>query len=227
MELLRRKEISKSTRQYIQQVRTVSPCPNFKWGATKSRRLVWCVAGGVVAYLLWGCSHELRPLASGTRHVENATHGLVFGRIKVIPESHDHMANLPAYELGWWLTRQESGERFVVMPLTKDGAFVLNLSEGTYQVTRLFYHGNGVWDGSIPANFTVAPGHVTYLGTWVLRFDTDRTARAAVKAEVIDELPIAERELGYVYLGPSKPVRVALLTSQPEGYFSRWTPGTD
>lgn len=77
------------------------------------------------------------------------------------------------------------GGTFCGQALNKNGAFVQNVSKGIYQAT---------WNGAIPANSTVAPGYVTYLGIWVRRFDPDRMALAAVKAEIIDELPIAECE---------------------------------
>lgn len=169
---------------------------------------------------LSACAVPVLPLPPGTAQVENSSRGLVFGRIEVLRDGYDQMAYSFGKEFGWWLTREESGERFVVRTLTHDGPFVVNLPAGRYRVTGLIYdEGAGVWEGKLPATFSVNAGEATYLGTWEIQFLKTGMA-GKVSAKVVDQLTKARGELRGAYTGTPKPITVALLDSAREGYFS-------
>jgi hypothetical protein len=123
-------------------------------------------------------------------------------------------------EFGWWLTREGPGDRFVVRTLTHDGPYVVNLPAGRYRVTGLIYdEGAGVWEGELPATFTVNAGEATYLGTWEIQFVKSGMA-GKVSAKVVDQLTKASGELRGTYTGTPKLITVTLLDSAREGYFS-------
>lgn len=170
--------------------------------------------------LLSACAVPVLPVAPGTTQVENSTRGLVFGRVQVMRDGYDQMAYSFGKEFGWWLTREDSGERFVVHALTHEGPFVVNLPAGRYRVTGLIYdEGAAVWEGELPASFTVSAGGATYLGTWEIQFVKVGMA-GKVSGKVVDQLNKARGELLGTYTGTPKPITVALLDSAREGYFS-------
>ncbi|MDO8547993.1 MAG: hypothetical protein Q7R68_11640 [Nitrospirales bacterium] len=175
------------------------------------------LAAGV---LVSACAVPVMPLSPGTAQVENSTRGLVFGRIQVVRDGYDQMAYSFGKEFGWWLTREDSGERFVVPALTHEGPFVVNLPAGRYRVTGLIYdEGAAVWEGELPATFTVSAGGATYLGTWEIQFVKVGMA-GKVRGRVVDQLSKAQGELRETYTGAPKPISVALLDSARDGYFS-------
>lgn len=175
------------------------------------------VAAGV---LVSACAVPVLPVAPGTTQVENSTRGLAFGRIQVVRDGYDQMAYSFGKEFGWWLTREDSGERVVVRTLTQEGPFVVNLPAGQYRVTGLIYdEGAAVWEGELPATFTVNAGGATYLGTWEIQFVKVGMA-GKVSGRVVDQLNKAQGELRETYTGAPKPISVALLDSAREGYFS-------
>ena len=175
------------------------------------------VAAGV---LVSACAVPVLPVAPGTTQVENSTRGLAFGRIQVVRDGYDQMAYSFGKEFGWWLTREDSGERFVVPALTHEGPFVINLPAGRYRVTGLIYdEGAAVWEGELPATFTVSAGGATYLGTWEIQFVKVGMA-GKVSGRVVDQLSKAQGELRETYTGAPKPISVALLDSARDGYFS-------
>ena len=175
------------------------------------------VAAGV---LVSACAVPVLPVAPGTTQVENSTRGLAFGRIQVVRDGYDQMAYSFGKEFGWWLTREDSGERVVVRTLTQEGPFVVNLPAGQYRVTGLIYdEGAAVWEGELPATFTVNAGGATYLGTWEIQFVKVGMA-GKVSGRVVDQLSKASGELRETYTGAPKPISVALLDSAREGYFS-------
>lgn len=170
--------------------------------------------------MLSACTVPILPLAPGTSQVENSSRGLVFGRIQVVRDGYDQMAYSFGKEFGWWLTREESGERFVVSTLTHDGPFVINLPAGRYRVTGLIYdEGAAVWEGRLLATFSVKAGEARYLGTWEIQF-VETGMAGKVSGKVMDQLDKASGELRGAYTGAPKPVTVALLDSAREGYFS-------
>ena len=172
------------------------------------------------ASALSACAVPVLPLSSGTAQVENSTRGLAFGRIQVVRDGYDQMAYSFGNEFGWWLTREDSGERFVVPALTHEGPFVINLPAGRYRVTGLIYdEGAAVWEGELPATFTVNAGGATYLGTWEIQFVKVGMADK-VSGRVVDQLSKAQGELRETYTGAPKPISVALLDSARDGYFS-------
>ena len=170
--------------------------------------------------LLSACAVPVLSLPLGTTQVENSTRGLVFGRIQVMRDGYDQMAYSFGKEFGWWLTRENSGERFVVHTLTHDGPFVVNLPAGRYHVTGLIYdEGAAVWEGQLLATFIVRASEATYLGTWEIQFVKTGMA-GKVSGRVVDQLNKARGELRETYKGTPKPITVALLDSAGEGYFS-------
>lgn len=173
-----------------------------------------------VGVLVSACAVPVLPVAPGTTQVENSTRGLAFGRIQVVRDGYDQMAYSFGKEFGWWLTREDSGERFVVPALTHEGPFVVNLPAGRYRVTGLIYdEGAAVWEGRLPAVFTVKAGEATYLGTWEIQFVKVGMA-GKVSGKVVDQLNKARGELSGAYTGTPKPIAVALLDSARDGYFS-------
>lgn len=173
-----------------------------------------------VGVLVSACAVPVLPLSPGTTQVENSTRGLVFGRVQVMRDGYDQMAYSFGKEFGWWLTREDSEERVVVRTLTQDGPFVVNLPVGRYRVTGLIYdEGAAVWEGRLPATFTVKAGEATYLGTWEIQFVKTGMA-GKVSGRVVDQLGKASGELRETYQGAPKPISVALLESARDGYFS-------
>ncbi len=123
-------------------------------------------------------------------------------------------------EFGWWMTEENTDRRYVVRTLTRDGAFALNLPAGRYRITGLIYdEGAGVWEGKVPAEFHVAAGEATYLGTWRITFEFPGRA-GNVTAGVMNELDRARPILLKTYVGPPKPLEVSLLHTAQQGYFS-------
>ena len=166
------------------------------------------------------CARPVLPVSQGTAELRNTTHGLVFGRIEIIRADSDQMAYSFGKEFGWWLTRTDTGARYVVWTLTREGPFVLNLPSGPYRVTGLIYdEGAGVWEGKVPAEFHVAAGEATYLGTWRIKFEFPGQA-GNVTAGVINELDRARPILLKTYVGPPKSLEVSLLRTAEQGYFN-------
>jgi hypothetical protein len=163
------------------------------------------------------CAIPVLPLQPGTVQVENSTHGLIFGRIQVFREGRDQMVTL-GKTFGWWLRHENSGRPYVVWLLTHDGPFVVSLPSGQYQVTRIVYDESaGVWEGTLGARFMVKAGEATYLGTW--RIDMEFRGRAGrIYGRVVEDLVHAQQHFFLTYVGSAKPMGVALLDSEPEGF---------
>ena len=158
----------------------------------------------------------LLPLPPGTAEIHDAGHGLVFGQIRIIRAGFDQMAYSLGKEFGWWLTREGSGERYVVRTLTREGPFALELPQGHYRVTGVIYdEGAGVWEGRVPASFTVEAGAHTYLGVWQIEFAFEGQSGKATARVVNDFERVRSAELV-----SQIPLRIALLDSAKEGYFS-------
>jgi hypothetical protein len=177
------------------------------------------IASLLCAHVLSSCATPLLPLPPGTAEVHDAGHGLVFGQIRIIRAGFDQMAYSFGKEFGWWLTQIDTGTRYVVRTLTHEGPFVLNLPSG-YRITGLIYdEGAGVWEGKVSADFHVAAGEATYLGTWSITFEFPGRA-GNVTAGVVNELDRARPLLLKTYVGRPKPLKVSLLHTAQQGYFS-------
>jgi hypothetical protein len=176
----------------------------------------------LVSGLVWiqsACTIPVLPLQPGTVQVENSTHGLIFGKIQVFRKGDDQMVTL-GKTFGWWLLHEDSGRHYVVWLLTHDGPFVVNLPGGQYQVTRIVYDESaGVWEGTLGASFMVKAGEATYLGTWHIDMEF-RGKAGRIYGRVEDELEQAQKYFFRTYVGAAKPMGIALLHSEPEGFLS-------
>jgi hypothetical protein len=179
----------------------------------------------LVSGLVWiqsACAIPVLPLEPGTVQVENSTHGLIFGRIEVFRNGQDQMMTL-GQTFGCWLLHEDSGRHYVVWQLTHDGHFVVNLPGGEYQVTRIVYDESaGVWEGTLGASFMVKPGEATYLGTWHIDMEFHGQA-GRIYGRVEKEWEQAQKNFLHTYVGAAKPMGIALLHSEPEGFLSSVT----
>ena len=183
-----------------------------------------CLAAGAVAGLLLSCTNTVlvRPIEPGTALVEKPGQGLVFGHIAVIRDGEYQMTSLPGFprEFGWVLTQAGSGKRYVVNPLTQDGPFVLELPGGSYEVTKLMYEERaGLWEGRLPASFSVRLGEATYLGTWEITF-TNLGSSSRILGGVVNQLIAASDDLKQNYAGTLQPITLGLLESARDGFLS-------
>jgi hypothetical protein len=179
----------------------------------------------LVSGLVWiqsACAIPVLPLQPGTVQVENSTHGLIFGRIEVFRKGQDQMMTL-GKTFGWWLLHEDSGRHYVVWLLTHDGPFIVNLPGGQYQVTRIVYDESaGVWEGTLGATFMVKAGEATYLGTWHIDMEFHGQA-GRIYGRVEKEWEQAQKNFFHTYMGAEKPMGIALLLSEPEGFLSSIT----
>ena len=179
------------------------------------------IAAGMVG-CLWGCAELVRPIEPGTALTESPGHGLVFGRIAVIRDDEDQFSALPSFpkEFGWVLTQAGSGKRYVVSPLTQNGVFVLELATGSYEVSKLMYDERaGLWEGRLPARFSVQSSGLNYVGTWAIEF-TNLGPSSKIVGKVVNQLDEARDDLMQTYRWKQPPVTVSLLESAQEGYLS-------
>lgn len=175
---------------------------------------------------LFGCAEMILPIPPGTTVVEDSGYGLIFGRVAVIRDGEDQMTSLPGFpkEFGWALTQTGSGKRYVVSPLTQNGIFLLALPAGSYQVSKLMYEERaGLWEGRLPARFSVRPGETTYLGTWEITF-TNLGSSSRLVGGVRNQLNAASNDLKETYAGKLPPITLGLLDSDLRGYFSLMRP---
>lgn len=187
-----------------------------------------CLAAGVVAGLLLACTNTVlvRPIEPGTAVTEKPGYGLAFGRIAIMRDGEDQLAALPRFpkEFGWVLTQAGTGKRYVVSPLTQDGPFALELPGGFYEVTKLMYEERaGLWEGRLPASFSVKPGELTYLGTWQITF-MNLGQSSKISGGVVNQLKEASDDLQQTYLGKLQPVTLGLLESALQGHISLMRP---
>ncbi len=191
---------------------------------TRRHPLTACLAAGTLAGLLLSCANTvlIRPIEPGTSLVAPSGHGLVFGRIAVIRDSEDQLAALPAFpkEFGWVLQELKTGRKYVVDSLTQNGPFVLDLQGGSYEVTKLMYEERaGLWEGRLPASFSVKPGQLVYLGTWQITF-TNLGPSSKISGGVANQLKEASDDLKQNYEGKLQPITQGLMESALQGYFS-------
>jgi hypothetical protein len=162
----------------------------------------------------------LLPLPPSTAEIHDAGHGIVFGQIRIIRAGFDQMAYSFGKEFGWWLTHEESGKRYVIRTLAREGPFALELPEGRYWVTGVIYdEGAGVWEGRVPASFTVEAGTRTYLGVWQIEFAFEGQS-GKVSARVVNDLERVRSDQSISPDAAQIPLRIALLDSAKEGYFN-------
>ena len=188
----------------------------------RSRRVSNLLAAAGIAGCVWGCAELVRPIEPGTALTESPGHGLVFGRIAVIRDDEDQFSALPSFpkEFGWVLTQAGSGKRYVVSPLTQNGVFVLELATGSYEVSKLMYDERaGLWEGRLPARFSVQSSGLNYVGTWAIEF-TNLGPSSKIVGKVVNQLDEARDDLKQTYTWKQLPVTVSLLESAQEGYLS-------
>jgi hypothetical protein len=177
--------------------------------------------------LLAACAELALPLPPGTSAVERPGQGVIFGRVAVIRDGEDWMRR-PSFPrlLGWELLQAETGKKLVVDPLTEDGLFALPLRTGLYHVAKLWYEDRyGVWEGSMPASFSVKPSGWTYIGTWELTY-TGLGPAVPITAQTRDDLKEerSDFETRYRINGP---VITALLQSASKGHLSLLRPRSE
>ncbi len=191
---------------------------------TKRNVLQAGLTAGTVVCLLFACTNTslLRPLEPGTTIVETQGSGIVFGRVAVMRDGEDQLCALPAFpkEFGWVLSQAETGKGYVVSPLTENGIFALELPAGTYEVSKLMYEERaGLWEGSVPAAFSVKAGKSVYLGTWRLEF-LNLGPSSRMSGQVVDQSREAAEDLKQNYPALTLPVSSGLLASSAQGYLS-------
>ena len=147
-----------------------------------------------------GCVAVLTPMEPGVNDSVTSDEGLVLGRIHLTDNgSESHASSIqsvhPGFRIQWRIREQTIGKEFLIDGLPSDGPFVVKLPTGSYRLTALsFDTAAGIWQASLPANFTVAPRKCTYLGTWELRtragfFD------GSINREVLNQYGLAESDL--------------------------------
>ena len=195
----------------------------------RSGRLSYLLAAASIASSLSGCAEFIRPVQPGDSVVAKPGDGLIFGRVAIIRDGEDQMPALPRFpkEFGWTLKQLKTGKQYVVSPLTEDGIFVLALPAGSYEVTKLMYEERvGLWEGRLPARFSVQPDGVTYLGTWEIEF-TNLGPSSKILGKVANQIAEARDDLQQTYKITQKPITVGLLDSAKEGYLSLLRPRSE
>jgi hypothetical protein len=181
---------------------------------------------GLVVYLA-ACAEAPRPLRPGELVSERPDQGVILGRVAVIRDGEDRMSP-PSFprSFGWELQQADTGKKFVVDPLTEDGLFALPLPTGLYHVTKLRYEDRyGVWEGSVPASFSVKPSGWTYIGTWELTYAGLGSA-VPISAVTRDDLKDERNEFETRYR-INAPVFTALLQSASKGHLSLLRPRSE
>ncbi len=185
----------------------------------KSGAPFWVTLAGAMGIVagLTGCVTQVRPLQPETIAISQAGEGVVLGRLHLLYNGKEQRTGLryPA-ELGWWMSKEPEGKRFLVAGLPVDGPFVLTLPVGRYRIeTLVFDDVYGQWRANLPATFTVDAG-CTYVGTWELNFQAGPFAGQA-SATVINEVQEMSEVLSRIPHGESCPLARALLEATAQG----------
>jgi len=145
-----------------------------------------------------GCVSVSTPITPGSAGSLESDEGLVLGRIQLKGNEGEQFAGpdqpfRSPFHIQWRLKSLK--KEFVIDHLPRQGPFVLKLPTGSYQLTVVsFDTAFGIWQASLPANFTVSPGGCTYLGTWELRMGVG-FFDGSVSRQVIDQRSVAESDL--------------------------------
>jgi len=147
-----------------------------------------------------GCAAVITPMKPGMDSSVKPDEGLVLGRIHVTGSRGEPLASAgePFHarsHIQWRVKNGALGKDFVIDGLPSDGPFMVKLPTGSYQLTAFSVDtALGIWQASLPANFTVHSQECTYLGTWELRtragfFD------GSIFRQVLDQPGLAESDL--------------------------------
>lgn len=147
-----------------------------------------------------GCTSVRTPMKPGSPGSLKPDEGLVLGRIQLMGSNGERFAspNQPfrsPFHIQWRLKDASAGKEFVIDRLPRAEPFVVKLPAGSYQLTAVsFDTALGIWQATLPANFTVNPRGCTYLGTWELRMNAG-FFDGFVSRRVIDQRSVAESDL--------------------------------
>ncbi len=122
--------------------------------------------------LLTGC-------VSGPREIspDSSTTALAFGYVQVETKG-PHPRMYPSKLRFFFLTNEETGERFRVNVNTESGVFSSGLPAGWYVVDRLqFSEGPFRVESHVQLTFRVPEKKLAYLGSWQIELETPRTIR--------------------------------------------------
>ncbi len=109
--------------------------------------------------------------------VDSATHELAFGYVQVETKG-PHPRIYPAKLRFFFLTNEETGERFRVNVDTESGVFSVRLPVGLYVVDRVqFSEGPFRVESHVQLTFRVSEKKLAYLGSWQIELETPRTIR--------------------------------------------------
>lgn len=161
-----------------------------------------------------GCATVVVPLKSGASAMEDADHGLVFGRIHLTENGKEQHAGGPLpLDLEWRITEESKGIKILVDELPVDGPFVVKLPIGSYHLTAVNLDITvGVWQASLPATFTVRSRECTYLGAWELDMQAG-SFTGSITRHVRDQQKQDEEDLLRIIGASSCPILKAPLAS--------------
>lgn len=137
---------------------------------------------GVVC-LLQACTTEIPTVVeSGTVQAN-----VVVGRALTVLTGERSRIYLPAVRSFEILNRQTQ-ERYTVEIQSDDERFVLPLAPGNYELTRVqISEGPFLSMAQLTSTFSVAPGSITYLGTWRFGVDSPKYGRMVSVSMVSDD----------------------------------------
>lgn len=137
---------------------------------------------GVVC-LVQACTTEIPTVVeSGT-----VPANVVVGRALTVLTGERSRIYLPAVRSFEILNRQTQ-ERYTVEIQSDDERFVLPLAPGNYELTRVqISEGPFLSMAQLTSTFSVAPGSITYLGTWRFGVDSPKYGRMVLVSMVSDD----------------------------------------
>ncbi|MYC27851.1 MAG: hypothetical protein F4X63_07665 [Nitrospira sp. SB0662_bin_26] len=116
---------------------------------------------------------------------DSTTHELAFGYIQVETKG-PHPRIYPAKLRFFFLTNEETGERFRVNVDTESGVFSVRLPAGKYVADRVqFSEGPFRVESHVQLTFEVPEKKLAYLGLWQIELETPRTIRG-VKFRILE-----------------------------------------
>ena len=116
---------------------------------------------------------------------DSATQELAFGYVRVETKG-PHPRIYPAKLRFFFLTNEETGERFRVNVDTESGVFSVRLPVGRYVVDRVqFSEGPFRVESHVQLTFHVPEKKLAYLGSWRIELETPRTIRG-VKIRILE-----------------------------------------
>lgn len=151
---------------------------NFSMKSIFHGGVLWTVVVG-----LWGCVTDVPSLVAPTE----VTDRLVVGRVFTILTG-ERARRYPPELRFFELENQSSQKRFQVEVKSHDRYFAVNLTPGTYRLTRVqISEGPFMSMADLSMAFSVDGGSVTYVGTWRFGVDSPRYGRMVVVSVVADQ----------------------------------------